>query len=415
MLYGFCGSIDDSEENIETMKRVMVVGASAWQAPMIKKAKELGYHVGVIDYNPEAEGVSLADEYFNASTIDPEGVYRATEAFRADGITTVATDMPMRAIAYTCEKLGLTGIDSATAVRATDKVKMIKAFDANRVAHPWYYVVKNGNFRHVRNELTFPCISKPTDNAASRGVVILNSLEELEDGIRYSASNGRSGDVIIEQLLIGKEISVETFAVSGKVHIIAITDKITTGAPYFVEMGHNQPSVFSGQVKHQIVRVAEEAMRAVGIQNGPAHVEMMVTDEGPVMIELGARLGGDFITTDLVPLSTGVDMLAATIHWACGDPVDIFPKFTMASAIRYMKTKEGIIREVRNLKEANAIEGVGRVVMLKPTGSQATEIKNSLDRIGYAIAQGRTVEEAGGLCDRALDMVNVVIGGETGV
>ena len=391
------------------MKKVMIVGASAWQVPMIKKAKELGYYVGVVDYNPNAIGIQYADEYFNASTIDPEGVCVATRKFGANGITTVATDMPMRAIAYTCEKLGLIGIDTATAIRATDKAPMIKAFEEHDVPHPWFHVIKNAELEDVRERISFPCICKPTDNAASRGVIIVNDTSELEDAIKYSSANGRSGDVIIEELMTGNEISVEAFSVDGVVHVLAITDKITTGSPYFVEMGHNQPSKFQGELRNEIIDVTANAMHAVGIVNGPAHVEMMVTATGPRMIELGARLGGDFITTDLVPLSTGIDMLGATIHLACGEKVDLEPKFEKASAVRYMKTSFGEILKVEYLDEANDIPGVWRVEMLKHVGEQSTEIKNSLDRIGYAIAQGNTVQEAAELCYVALNKVKVHI------
>lgn len=390
-------------------KRVMIVGASAWQVPMILKARELGYRVGVVDYNPKAVGIPFADEYYNASTIDPQGVCEAARAFGADGVTTVATDMPMRAIAYTCEQMGLIGVDMQTAVRATDKAEMIRAFEAHGVPHPWYHVVKSGDLEEIRDRLAYPCICKPTDNSASRGVMRVTSERELEAAFRYSAENGRSGDVIVEELLSGSEISVEAFAVDGKVSVLAITDKLTTGAPYFVEMGHSQPSRFVGETRDRIVQVASAAMKAVGIQNGPAHVEMMVTEKGPVMIELGARLGGDFITTDLVPLSTGIDMLGATIHVACGEPVDIAPKFKKASAIRYMKTEQGRIKAVAGLEAANAMPGVYRVAMLKPVGEEAVEIHNSLDRVGYAIAQGDSVPEAVGTCEAALRRVQVSI------
>lgn len=392
-------------------KKIMVVGASAWQVPMIQKAKELGYIVGVVDYNPEAVGIQFADKYYNASTIDPEGVCEAARQFGANGITTVATDMPMRAIAYTCEKLGLIGIDTETAIRATDKYEMIRAFEKHAVPHPWYFVIQNGEINSVKDKITYPCVCKPTDNSASRGVIRVNSAQELEEAVNYSSENGRSGNVIVERLLIGNEISVEAFAVNGQVHVLAITDKLTTGAPYFVEMGHSQPSKFVGEVRNQIVSAAASAMKAVGIENGPAHVEMMVTEDGPVLIELGARLGGDFITTDLVPLSTGIDMLGATIHIACGEPVDIEPKFDKASAIRYMKTELGTIKQVTGLDEANMVPGVHRVAMLKPIGEEAVEIHNSLDRVGYAIAQGDSVTEAVQLCEEALHCVSVTVNG----
>lgn len=389
------------------MKKVLIVGASAWQVPMIQKAKELGYQVGVVDYNPEAVGIPYADAYFNASTIDPEGVCAAAKEFGADGITTVATDMPMRAIAYTCQQLGFVGIDPSVAVRATDKAQMIHAFRQHNVPHPWYYVVENGQVEQVRGKLTYPCICKPIDNSASRGVVIIENEAELLEAVRYSSENGRSGTVIVEELLIGEEISVEAFAVKGRVHVLAITDKLTTGSPHFVEMGHNQPSHFAGDTKKRIEEAAAAAMKAVGIENGPAHVEMMVTSRGPVLIELGARLGGDFITTDLVPLSTGIDMLGATIRLACGEEVDVSVKAPKASAIRYFRTNFGTIRGVDGIEEAMKLPGVIRADMLKHNGEEAVPISNSLDRVGYVIGQGNTVAEAAATCEKAMEVIHV--------
>ena len=112
------------------MKRLLIIGASVLQVPAIRKAKEMGLYVGVADYNPAAVGIPMADEYFNVSTIDEEGIYQAAKAFKADGIMTLATDMPMRSVAYACRRLGLTGISYETAVKATDKGEMIKAFEA---------------------------------------------------------------------------------------------------------------------------------------------------------------------------------------------------------------------------------------------------------------------------------------------
>ena len=125
------------------MKRLLIIGASILQLPAIKKAKELGLYVAVADYNPNAIGIPYADEYYNVSTIDEEGVYQAAKTFGAEGIMTLATDMPMRSVAYACKKLGLVGIDYDTAVKATDKGEMIKAFEAAGVEHPWYYIISD--------------------------------------------------------------------------------------------------------------------------------------------------------------------------------------------------------------------------------------------------------------------------------
>lgn len=391
------------------MKKVLIVGASALQIPAILKAKELGYCVAAADYDPRAVGIKYADKYYNASTIDPEAIYNAAKDFKADGIATVATDMPMRAIAYACEKLGLTGISYDTALKATDKALMIKAFEEHNVPHPWYFVVDGEISIETKSRLTYPCICKPTDNSGSRGVNVIHNEEELNEAIGYSSKNGRSGTVIVEELLIGSEISVEAFAVDGEVTVVAITDKLTTGSPHFVEMGHSQPSKFEGEVKEQIIKAAAGAMKAVGIENGPAHVEMMVTENGPRLIELGARLGGDFITTDLVPLSTGVDILGAVINLACNEPVDINRKFNKASAVRFMQSKTGTLSAIRGIEEAAAVKGVIRVGVTKKIGDKIGDIENSLDRPGYAIAQADSVPEAVKCCEEALSKVEIMV------
>ena len=227
---------------------------------------------------------------------------------------TLATDMPMRSIAAACEELGLCGISVDTAVKATDKGEMIKTFEKNGIEHPWYFVVDSlEKLESVCDNITYPCISKPTDNSGSRGVILINNSSELKAALEYSCSNSRGGCVIVEEYMKGPEVSVEVFVLDGVPHVLNVTDKLTTGAPHFVEMGHSQPSRLAAEDQQKIRDLACRAVKAVGIHCGPAHVEIMLTKEGPKMVELGARMGGDCITTHLVPLSTGVDMIKAPI------------------------------------------------------------------------------------------------------
>lgn len=219
------------------MKRVMIAGASAGQIPLIKKAKELGYYIAVADYNPNAYGIPLADEFYNVSTIDEQAILKAAIAFQPDGITTMQTDMPMRAIARVNEELGLCGIDRKTARNATDKIEMIQCFKKGNIASPWYFVIKD-NLSEVVDKLSFPCIFKPADNSASRGVCFVNSVLGIETAYEYSRRFSRSGDVLVEEYMRGPEVSVEVLIWDGEVHVITVTDKMTSGAPYFVEMGH---------------------------------------------------------------------------------------------------------------------------------------------------------------------------------
>lgn len=394
------------------MRKILIIGASVLQLPAILKAKEMGFYVGVVDYNPQAVGIKHADAFFNVSTIDTEGILETAKSFQPEGIMTLATDMPMRSIAAVTRELHLPGISMKSAVKATDKGEMIQAFKEHGVDVPWFFIAKNEDeLEAVSEKITFPCIVKPVDNAGSRGVILVNESPELKDAYKYSKEHSRNGAVIIEEYMTGKEVSVEAMAINGEIHILAITDKITTGPPHFVEMGHSQPSQLPETVQQKVKTLTVKAMQALGINNGPAHVEIMVTPNGPKMIELGARMGGDNITTHLVPLSTGIDMVKATIELAVGETPDLTPKFKKGSAIRYMEVRPGIIQKITGMEEAEKIAGVKEIVFTKGVGETATQIQSSTDRVGYVVAQNETAELAVQLCKKALKGISFKIGG----
>lgn len=386
----------------------MIVGASVLQLPAILKAKEMGLHVAVVDFNPKAVGIPYADKYYNASTMDEDAVLAAAEDYKPDGIMTLATDMPMRGVAKASEKLHLHSINYATALKATDKSLMIKAFKNFNVPSPWYYDIASfEDLKALEGKVTFPCIIKPTDNAGSHGVAKVNNFEGLIGNYEYAHSCSRHGEVIVEEYLDGPEVSVEVMVVNGKVNILQITDKITTEAPHFVEMGHTQPSRLPEETQEAIRQVATMACLAIGIDKGPAHVEMKITKQGPKMIELGARMGGDNITTHLVPLSTGIDMVGSTIKVAMGEEPDITPTFHCGSAIRYFQASFGTIKAIENVEEAKAIHGVKQITFTKEVGEESTPIQCSNDRIGFVISQGETAEDAVKISENVLDIIKI--------
>lgn len=388
------------------MKKLLVIGASFLQLPAIKKAKEMGLDVAVADYDPKAVGIPYADKYFNASTIDIDAICKVAQEYCPDGIMTLATDMPMRSVAAATALLGLPGITMDAAIKATDKGEMIKAFKSYGVESPWYYIIeKESDLKKYGDFFTYPCIMKPTDNAGSRGVTLLQSSDDLKKAYDYSVKQSRGGKVIVEEYLQGHEVSVEIMVVDNVVHVLAVTDKLTTGAPHFVEMGHSQPSLLASQNIERIKDLATRAVRAIGISCGPAHVEIMDTEKGPKMIELGARMGGDCITTHLVPLSTGIDMVKATIDVSLNNKPDIKPKWNMGSSIRFFYAPKGKILSIMGLDKVKEQSCVKDFMINKKVGEYVEDICNSLDRLGYVVTQDDTVRKAICDCEQALNMV----------
>lgn len=388
-------------------QKLLIIGASVLQLPAIKKAKEMGLEVAVADYNPNAVGIPFADHYYNASTIDIDAIVRVAKEYKPNGIMTLATDMPMRSIAAATQALGIPGISMDAAIKSTDKIEMIKAFKANGVASPWFYEISSfHDIENLKDKITYPFIMKPSDNSGSRGVIKINNTSEVFEAYSYSKQHSRNGKVIIEEYLEGYEVSVEIITYKGEPHVLQVTDKLTTGAPYFVEMGHSQPSKFKGAELTKISDLAKAAVHAVGIQDSPAHVEMMVTKDGPKMIELGARMGGDCITTHLVPLSTGIDMIKAAINISLGNPPDIEKKFEKGSAIRYFNVEQGIINRISGIESAENIDGVKEIILTKNIGDEITSIHSSLDRAGMVICQSKDNLSAIKQCEKALQTID---------
>lgn len=394
------------------MKKLMILGASILQVPAIEKAKSMGLEVIVVDMNPDAIGFKIPGILKEViSTIDTPAILEAAKRHQIDGIMTLASDMPMQSVAVVCHEFGLVGISEDTALKATNKAFMRDALKEAGVPIPLYFRVKEKEEFKIAVEnihaFGYKCIVKPADNSGSRGVDLLNEKTDIDKAFDYTAQFSRSGEIVVEEYMEGPEVSVETIALDGSVHVIQITDKLTTGAPYFVEMGHSQPSLLNEDIKKSISELAIAANKAIGINNGPSHTEIKVTKDGPKIVELGARLGGDCITTHLVPLSTGVDMVENTIRIAIGEKPELSPKWNKGSAIRYFKTGTGIIKSIKGINEAKTISGVIDINVVHGVGEQIEEIKNSIDRVGYVISQSTTAEGAIDICKQALEYIHV--------
>ncbi|MDD7766758.1 MULTISPECIES: ATP-grasp domain-containing protein [Anaerococcus] len=392
----------------------MILGASILQVPAIEKAINMGLEVVAVDIDSNALGFKIPDVKKEIiSTIDIESVMSAAKKHNIDAIMTLASDMPIMTVAKVSKKLGLVGVDLDTAIKATNKSKMRESLKSFGVPVPLFYKVDSLDkcIKAVNKikDKGYKCILKPADNSGSRGIVLLPDFNEKTINIayNYSKNNSRNKIVMVEEFMEGPEVSVETISVDGKCNIIQITDKITTGAPYFVEMGHSQPSQLTSNIKDKIKEITISANKAIGIKNGPSHTEIKITKDGPKIVEIGARLGGDNITTHLTPLSTGVDMVESCIRIALGEKIDIKTKYRKASAIRYLDQSYGKIKSIEGIDEARKIPGIKQVSIVRNEGEILDGIKSSSDRIGFVIGQASNCKDAISAVQKALSLIKI--------
>ena len=395
-------------------KKMMILGASALQVPAIKKAKELGYEIILVDYDENAVGFPLADVKLVVSTLDQEEVYRQALIYQPDVVITSTSDGPVRTAAYVNEKLGkqpdLSYEDSLCATIKSHMRDRLKKF---KVPIPEYYAVKDfDEFVSAVSGLQGRCIVKPADNAGSRGVVLLNKTsmparEQLQKTYEYSKENSRNGIIMVEEYMTGAEVSVEAMTVNGETTIVTITDKFITPPPYFVEVAHSEPSQLDEDTQEQIRQITRKALKAIHLLNGPSHTEIKVTNEGPKIVDLAARLGGDFITSRLVPLSTGVDLVGNSVLLAAGGRVDLSHTCQRGAAIRFLQGSEGILKSITVDEKVYQLEGIEEVILYKKAGDIVHDTKSSNDRLGHVIATGEIAGEALNRAKEALSYIHI--------
>lgn len=392
------------------MKRLLILGGPVFQKRVVEKAHEMGLYVGLMDINDDAPAAELADEFFVGSILDKAAALEVAHEFKPDAIMSGACDTSVRTVAWLCAKLGLPGNSEECAYRATDKVAMLEAFAHSGVSHPAFEVVPKNSLEGYDTSLEYPVIVKPTDSAGGRGINLVESEDKLIPALLSSSRAGRSGDILVEECMHGPEVSVEVLVVDGAPHVLQITDKITSGAPHFYEVGHVQPSSLPSASKEAIASLASRAVLSVGVDNGPAHVEIMLTADGPKMVELGARLGGDCITSYLIDGSiTGIDMTKAAIKLALGERLQSLSYSNSGRffAVKFIPSSKGTIKSIDGIDEARKTAGV---IHVESTGVAGKDYKAAVDdssRFAFVVASGDNREDALSCCDGAIEKISI--------
>lgn len=290
------------------------------QKPLVDRAIQLGIETHCFAWdNSEAICKNIAHHFYPISVLERELILKKCEQIKIDGITTIATDICVPTICYVAEKMNLISNSYLSGLISTNKAKMRAAFFLNNVNSPKSIAIKQFNIENFKS-FEFPLIVKPTDRSGSRGVVKVSDFNELKAGIKIALEESIEKQVIVEEFIEGSEVSVESISWKGKHYILAITDKTTTGAPHFVELEHHQPSQLTENLKEKIIVETLKALDALEIKFGASHAEFKILDNGKVVaIEVGGRMGGDFIGSHLVQLSTGYDFLKGVISIALNE------------------------------------------------------------------------------------------------
>ncbi len=373
-------------------KAILIFGVGELQKSIICRAKNMGLYVVGIDPCADAVCRNDVDAFEVVGGQDFEGTKAVAQKYNIAAIVTAATDKPLVMMARIAEELKLPFYSVNTAVCSTDKYQMKQRFLQGGVP------CAQGRLIHSIDEangLHYPLIVKPRDNSGSRGVIFCRTQEELQEAMEEALSYSRLDTVLVEEFIEGQEYSIESLHYNGKTEVIQFTEKKTTEFPYNVELGHKQPALLSAEQQENIRQIIHRIALALQFENCASHTELKINERGIFVIETSPRLGGDYITSHLVPLSTGINIEDQLLHIALGGPVDLVTGHSeRASGVCFFNLGEGVIKGINpQLYDFDKKENIEHFEFKLTVGDSVPAITNSLNRYGAFIIKANSREE----------------------
>ena len=393
-------------------KTIMIFGAGINQLELIKAAKELGVVSVVIDPQTDPPGRGMADYYYQVDGKDYVTTKRIAIHHRIDGLVTGQMEKPMRLMARLAEDIGLDFHSPRIVEQCLDKWLMKQAFMKHSVPCAKGILVQENESIKIDQltEYLFPLIIKPRDAFSSRGVYKVESESDLMDRFIETRSYASNGDVLIEEYMQGREFSVETITWKGHTTIVQYTQKYITPYPNTVEMAHLQPAELSNGEKEYIAKVVISGINALEINNSAAHSEIMLTSDGPRIIEIGARLGGDFISSHLTRASTGISMDRTAVQVALGVQPDLCPNKSNYSLVKYFDLPVGRkVQKILSYDELLQQPGVVFAIIFTQPNDIIAPITHSALRPGCILVKADSLHEVFSLADRYTKLLSAKV------
>lgn len=380
-------------------KSVLVFGVGELQISIITRAKAMGLFVVGIDPFEDAVAKDYCDALEVVGGQDFEGTVAVAKKYNVSAIVTAATDKPLVMMARVAKELNLPFYSKETAEWSTDKYQMKARFIEGGVPCAQGRLIHNAD---EAKDLYFPVICKPRDNSGSRGVKLCRNLQELQECIDEALQYSKLDTVLVEEFIEGREFSIEGLHYDGKSEVIQFTEKKTTEFPYNVELGHKQPANLTEEQRDAIREIVSKIGTALKFENCPSHTELKVNDRGIFVIETSPRLGGDYITSTLTPLSTGINLEDQLLHIALGEKVDTTTgRVNKASGVSFFSYPEGEVKAISpEISEVTKLPCIHSFELKLKVGDHINKITSSLNRYGQFIVVGETREEVDELIEK---------------
>ena len=372
------------------MKKLMILGASIYQVPLIKTAKKMGIYTVVASVKGNYPGFEIADKACYVNTIDKEAILDVCRKEKIDGICTSGTDVAVATIGYVNEAMGLSGISESAANKACNKSAMKEAFKAGGVDASEFIKVHSLDEAHeAADTIGYPVVVKCVDSSGSRGINVVETKDGLEEAYNESIKYSHKDYVLVEEMLNGNEIGVDGMVQNGEIILIAPHEKYTYkcgGAT--IPAGHSFPYYCNEKVSKEIDKQITLAVRALGLDNCAFNSDVFIDGDRVHIIEMGGRAGATGIP-ELISIYYGFDFYEKMIENAFGQKVDLSGRgiLTPCMSKLLMSPVDGILSDI----DAEHIDGLraqgNEIVLDYGVGESVEKMYNGTTRIGHLIAR----------------------------
>ncbi|MBP5769506.1 MAG: ATP-grasp domain-containing protein [Fibrobacter sp.] len=389
-------------------KSILVFGVGELQKSIIGRAHKMGLFVVGIDPCADAFCKDDVDAFEIVGGQDYEGTLAVAKKYNISAVVTAATDKPLVMMARIAKELNLPFYSIETAQWSTDKYQMKQRFIAGGVPCAKGRLVKSAQ---ETADFVYPVIVKPRDNSGSRGVKLCRTQEELQSCIDEALEYSHLDSVLVEEFIEGQEYSIESLHYNGKTEVIQFTEKKTTEFPYNVELGHKQPANLTEKQRNAVRDVIAKIGDAMHFESCPSHTELKINERGIFVIETSPRLGGGYITSTLVPLSTGINIEDLQLCLALGNPVDaITGRVEKASGVCFFHLTQGLVSAIdEKIRDVSSWPGVISFDLKLKVGDKINEMKSGLDRYGQFIVAGESRSDVDSLINEYEKKINAFI------
>lgn len=393
-------------------RTVLYLSAALYLRRSIAALRDAGFRVVTVDRDADAPGHALAHEHVIASISDVASVREAAREQRADVIVTGIEAGLLSAVLASSE-LSLPNIGVDVAERCLDKGEMRKKWLEAGLAQPDFRLTNDKErLPGLIEELGLPCVLKPRRSNGSKGVSVITEPAEIGEAIKDAVCHAETHGFIVERYIEGPLLTADGFVDLDRVEVAALGDVETQAVSRFrVNTALNYPSNFPDEVVRRAKRLIHDAVRALGLLNSPFHCECIVSPSEVMLVEIGARSGGSFLGSTIVPAVSGLIPSVLSARMLLGDRPSIRPKAAGGASLTFLEAPNGRLSAVTGLSEATALPGVLEAGVTLEVGQEGGAVASDNARHGYVVTMGRDREQAVARARQARNMIRFQMAG----